>query len=288
MVLHVLLCGAIFAAILGGILLAARRYHARYVAHARAHFQDLFHEAERTRGLFLAVFHVGDEGRVAVNPAGEIVAINRRAGEFLKVSEKDFIKKPLRDLWRAAAPAFADPAAAEELLGALGTRRTRGDLHTESGSLIRVNTACVRNVMRQDVGTLYVLQDMTSVLHLEHIKADLLMELTRRLEKPLAQVRDALARASLPGGGGMERLREAQEGLTEIEDLGAGILKLAELRLLEDGEAGRASPAAILKTCGDKWEKKAKAKGLRFTLEVPGDLPAVRGRAARLGEIEHD
>lgn len=233
---------AISVAIVAAALVVMWRLYVGHTARTRTHFQALFRDSEHTRGLFMAAFHAGGQGRVAVGKNGDVLGVNRAVGELFGLEEKDFLRKPAAALWEAIAAGCMDAQDARTRLGSLGRERERVALRTKKNAMLRVDCAPVSNVMREDMGLLFVFQDVTNEVLLARAREDSLAECARKLSSSLPVLRDFLDELAVETFDTERRelVREISRHVSEVDHLTGRIL---ELMRTEPAAAEARSPA---------------------------------------------
>ena len=135
-----------------------------------------------------------------------------------------------------------------------------------------------------------VLHDITELRRLERVRRDFVANVSHEFKTPLTAIQgfaETLLSGALDDKANrkrfMEIIREHAQRLARLTD---DLLKLSRI------EAGRlelesrpVSVAALVNGCVETARLKAESKGLRLTVGLPEDLPAVRGDAVQLGEV---
>lgn len=219
---------AIGVAIVAAALVVMWRLYAGHTSRTRSHFQALFRDSEHSRGLFMAAFHASGQGRVAVGKNGEVLGVNRAVGELFGLEEKDFLRTPIAALWEAIAVGCAEQQDAVNRLSSLGRERERVALRTKKNAMLRVDCAPVRNVMREDMGLLFVFQDVTNEVLLERAREESLAECARKLSSSLPVLRDFLDELAVEmfDTNRRELVREISRHVSEVDHLTGRILEL--------------------------------------------------------------
>ncbi len=233
-------------AIVAAALVVVWRIHVRHAARTRSRFQELFRDTEHTRGLFMAAFHAGGQGRAAVGKNGEVLGVNRVVGEMFGFQEKDFLRTPADALWEAISAGCAEPREALVRLYSLGHDRERIALRTKANAMLRVECAPVRNVMREDLGSLYVFQDVTNDVLLERAREESLAECARKLSASLPVLRDFLDELAVETFDSERRelVRGISRHVCEVDHVTARILELMRAGHAGPGPGHAAAAAA--------------------------------------------
>ena len=217
-----------------------------------------------------------DRGQVEVaNPAAHIL-LRRAAGSLIgKTALETFLDGRIEDL---IATARAGGAASGEfrLSGADGP-------------------ALVVRARRSPVGGVWiVLEDVSELRRLQQIRTQFVDNLSHELRTPLSTVRllaETLARDAEAAGDGVpprmrERIAKIEVETGHLVQMVNELLDLARIEgggplvLLDDVDLGRVATDAT-----ERLRLFAERQGLRLVVDVPDDLPAVRGDEARLGQV---
>jgi two-component system phosphate regulon sensor histidine kinase PhoR len=135
-----------------------------------------------------------------------------------------------------------------------------------------------------------VLHDITELRRLERVRRDFAANVSHEFKTPLTAIQgfaETLLGGALDDQANRKRfveiIREHAQRLARLTD---DLLKLSRI------EAGRlelelrpVSVAALVNRCVETARLKAESKRLRITVELPEDLPPVRGDAAQLDEV---
>ena len=135
-----------------------------------------------------------------------------------------------------------------------------------------------------------VLHDITELRRLERVRRDFVANVSHEFKTPLTAIQgfaETLLGGALDDQANRKRfveiIREQSQRLTRLTD---DLLKLSRI------EAGRleleshpVSVPALVNGCVESARLKAESKGLQITVELPADIPAVRGDAVQLSEV---
>ncbi len=139
--------------------------------------------------------------------------------------------------------------------------------------------------MRDDEGRLLgavtLLEDITHLREIDRLKSEFITTASHELRTPLTSVQMSV-HLLLEGAAGtltekqQEVLKACREDCTRLEKLMRDLLDLSKI------EAGEAAPkllpigaGALIAAAADSFRGQAESKGLRLTIDVPPDLPAV-------------
>jgi two-component system phosphate regulon sensor histidine kinase PhoR len=192
---------------------------------------------------------------------------------------------------RSAIEAFVDRRIEEIVLSARESGSAGGELTVRDADGPTVLVRARRSPIR---GVWVVLEDVSELRRLQQIRAEFIDNLSHELRTPLTTIsllaetmaREADAdREAIP-----DRMRE-RIAKVEVETghLVQMVNELLDLSRIESGSAivhlddvdvGRLATAAI-----DRLRLFAERQGVRLQVEASGDLPAVRGDEARLGQV---
>ena len=249
-------------------------------------------EQERDRGVALrsaddlALRDGLDLGVIRLDPSNHIVEANPRAHTLLAHPAPSLLGRTLME-------AFMDPAV-EGLAGRAGTAisgSARAEIRPAGadGPVI-----AIRGLQAPGGGVWLVLEDVSELRRLQRIRTEFIDNLSHELRTPLttvsllaetlereaegvgeaipAKMRDRIAKIEVETGHLVQMVNELLD-LSRIE--GGGTLLLADgvdmSRLATDS-------AERLRLFGER-------QGVTFQLDTPPGLPAIRGDAARLGQV---
>lgn len=172
-------------------------------------------------------------------------------------------------------------SGAEELTGEVevGTVRRRN---------FSVTAAPVRSTGAN--GAVLVLHDITELRRLERVRRDFVANVSHEFKTPLTAIQgfaETLLNGALDDKANrkhfVEIIRDHARRLARLTD---DLLKLSRI------EAGRLEleirpvrVAALVNGCVETARLNAQARGLRIVVDLPDDVPAVRGDGAQLGEV---
>lgn len=135
-----------------------------------------------------------------------------------------------------------------------------------------------------------VLHDITELRRLERVRRDFVANVSHEFKTPLTAIHgfaETLLAGALDDKANrtrfMEIIREQAQRLARLTD---DLLKLSRI------EAGRleleshpVSVSALVNGCVESARLKAESRGLQITVELPEDIPCIRGDAVQLGEV---
>jgi two-component system, OmpR family, phosphate regulon sensor histidine kinase PhoR len=135
-----------------------------------------------------------------------------------------------------------------------------------------------------------VLHDITELRRLERVRRDFVANVSHEFKTPLTAIQgfaETLLGGALDDQANRKRfveiIREQSQRLTRLTD---DLLKLSRI------EAGRleleshpVSVPALVNGCVESARLKAESKGLQITVELPADIPTIRGDAVQLSEV---
>jgi NtrC-family two-component system sensor histidine kinase KinB len=137
-------------------------------------------------------------------------------------------------------------------------------------------------------GSIIILEDVTLLMQNDEIKKDLFSTISHQLKTPLTSIRMAL---HLLLDENIGTLNEKQADLLvsardESERLNGIVEDLLDIRRLESGNVklnlAAVSPDDLVKEAIVPFSRQAQDKGIRFELDLPADLPAVRADRSRI------
>jgi two-component system phosphate regulon sensor histidine kinase PhoR len=192
---------------------------------------------------------------------------------------------------RSAMEAFVDArfeeiaAAARDGGGASGEFRIRGP--DGPAIVVRARRSPVRGVW-------VVLEDVSELRRLQQIRAEFIDNLSHELRTPLSTVSllaETLARDADAAGAAIppkmrDRIAKVEIETGHLVQMVNELLDLARIEsggplvLLDDLDLGR-----VVTESADRLRLFAERQGLRLVVDVPDELPAVRGDEARIGQV---
>jgi two-component system phosphate regulon sensor histidine kinase PhoR len=248
----------------------------------RADAADWELEQQRRDTAYLAdligvgIVHVDDTLRVDLG--------NTAAHVFLD-------RAPRSMIGRTTIEAFVDGRIEDIVRDALETGAATGEVPVRGGDgqslVIRARRSPVRGVW-------VVLEDVTELRRLQQIRAEFIDNLSHELRTPLTTVSllaETLQRESDQASDVIparmrERIGKIQEETGHIVQM---VNELLDLSRIESGGAvvhlDDVDLGALAATSSERLRLFAERQGVELVLDVPDDLPPVRGDDARLGQV---
>ena len=135
-----------------------------------------------------------------------------------------------------------------------------------------------------------VLHDITELRRLERVRRDFVANVSHEFKTPLTAIQgfaETLLAGALDDKANrtrfMEIIREQAQRLTRLTD---DLLKLSRIEAGKlDLESHPVSVAALVNGCVESARLKAESRGLQITVDLPDDIPCIRGDAVQLGEV---
>ena len=192
---------------------------------------------------------------------------------------------------RSAMEVFVDTrfeeaaATARDIGGSSGEFRIRGS----DGPILAMRAR------RSPVsGVLVVLDDVTELRRLQQIRAEFVDNLSHELRTPLSTIsllaetlgRDAEAAGEAVPAKMRDRIAKIEVETGHLVQMVNELLDLARIEsggpllLLDDVDMGR-----VVAESTERLRSFAERQGLRLVVDVPDDLPRVRGDEARIGQV---
>jgi PAS domain S-box-containing protein len=216
-----------------------------------------------------------------VNPAAERL-FGARAGALGKpidaVTRDARIAQSVADVLRSQAPAASEDAAATLPWAVDGARRA-----------FRIRSTPMKDVDARLAGVVTLLEDVTHLSEVSRLKSEFIAAASHELRTPLTSAQMGI-HLLLEGAAGPldERQRDilqvCREDTTRLDRL---MRELLDLSKIESGavtpQMAPMRPAKLLSEAVDPLRLQAEAKGVRFDVDAPPDLPQV---AVDRGQIE--
>lgn len=267
--------GGLLAAVLCNYLFKQK------LGNVKVHCQDIFQEAEDTRGLFMAAFYAGGEGRVTVSLTGKIQAINRAMGTLFNIVEKDYINAPEQSLWHIISGQCQNSAAVARFFTLRSDRKRRMELQLVTGKILRLESTGVHNVMRRQVAELFVFTDVSEEKRGGLPDNEVAVALAGRLRAVTASqsaVLEGLATTqgtvSQPMDKAISELIREMESLTQV-DRALRWLLLNGLAPCGGGRFGPVGLQPFLADWSDAWERRGMGCRGRWLNRLTEDFPLV-------------
>jgi two-component system phosphate regulon sensor histidine kinase PhoR len=169
---------------------------------------------------------------------------------------------------------------------------TRGDTQDETVELpaqrIFLHLIAVPDSRTGDV--LLLVQDLTPLRRLESVRRDFISNVSHELRTPLASLKaltETLRDGALEDSEAAPRFLARME--TEVDALTQMTQELLDLSRIESGQINLellpVHPSRLLHTCAERMQAQAERANLSIKVDLPPDLPEVRGDRARLEQV---
>jgi two-component system phosphate regulon sensor histidine kinase PhoR len=224
----------------------------------------------------VGIVHIGDDLRVDLANTAAHVFLDRSPGSMAG---------------RTAIEAFVDRHIEEIVRDAQETGAAVGEVTVRDADgpslLVRARRSPVRGVW-------VVLEDVTELRRLQQIRAEFIDNLSHELRTPLSTVSllaETLERESVQAGEAIpprmrERIGKIQEETGHIVQM---VNELLDLSRIESGGAvvhlDDVDLAAIATTSTERLRLFAERQGVDLAVDVPDEVPPVRGDEPRLGQV---
>jgi len=243
--------------------------------------EELQEEQGRLRGILASVA----EGIIAVDAEGRISLINPQAASLLNVDQQPSPGSKLSDL-------RLPETVAEQFTACLRTKElcaVEFRLERPERNLV-VQVAPVRAGESEDWGAVAVLRDVTESRRLEQMRRRFISDASHEIRTPLTAIGGfAAAIADGTASTPEERTRSASVIVREVERLTRLVSGLLDLSRIESGAVTLTMEDVdlndLIQAAVESFETQTREKGLTVELDLPGDLPSVRGDADRLYQV---
>ena len=224
----------------------------------------------------VGIVHIDDELRVDLANTAAHVFLDRSADSMLG---------------RTAIEAFVDRRVEEIVRDARETGAATGEVTVHAGDgqslVVRARRSPVRGVW-------VVIEDLTELRRLQQIRAEFIDNLSHELRTPLTTVsllaetlqrESEQARDVIPSRM-RERIAKIQEETGHIAQMVNELLDLTRIETggavvhLDDVDLG-----ALATSSSERLRLFAERQGVELVVDVPDDLPPIRGDEARLGQV---
>lgn len=224
------------------------------------------------------------EGVAVVTGEERILYCNRALEQILELPEGSSQGRTLVEALRQAELI----ALVRQVLP--GVEEVTGEI--EVGTVRRRNFSVTAAPVRASgaKGAVLVLHDITELRRLERVRRDFVANVSHEFKTPLTAIQgfaETLLSGALDDKANRKRFVEIiREHALRLATLTDDLLKLSRI------EAGRLElefrpirVAALVNGCLETTRLKAQARGLQIHVDLPENVPAVRGDGAQLGEV---
>lgn len=243
--------------------------------------EELQAEQGKLRGILASVA----EGIIAVDAEGQISLINPQAASLLNVDQQ---RSPGAKLSELQLP----ETVAEQFAECLRTRKlctVEFTLERPERNLV-VQVAPVRTGESEDWGAVAVLRDVTESRRLEQMRRQFISDASHEIRTPLTSIGGfAAAIADGTASTPEERTRSASVIVREVERLTRLVRDLLDLSRIESGAVTLTMEDVdlndLIQAAVESFETQTREKGLTVKIDLPSDLPSVKGDADRLYQV---
>jgi two-component system phosphate regulon sensor histidine kinase PhoR len=239
---------------------------------------ERFQTISRQHGELEGVLRSMGEAVIVLDEGGEVLRINRAAGEFLGVDPGAVRGRPLEDVVepRALAVLLADVLAS-------GDEAVQRDVNLPGPGAphLLVDGSPLRDETGARIGAVIVIRDVTRLRRLEDIRADFVSNVSHELKTPITSLKGFVETLR---DGALEDPLHARRFLDiigrETDRLAAIIEDLVNLSRFEDGAGSAgiertAQPLApVLRRAVLRCQPLVRERGGRVELSCPADLRA--------------
>jgi len=242
---------------------------------------ELQREQVRLRGILASVA----EGIVAVDAEARVTLINPQAAELLGVGQKqsvgDYIDK--LGLPQEITDRFSECLRENRLCS---TQLALGD----PKRFLTLQVMPVQTGEESRWGAVAVLRDVTESRRLEEMRSRFISDASHEIRTPLTAIGGfAAAIADGTADSEQERIRSASVIVREVGRLSRLTNDLLDLSRIESGAVKLnlqpVDMAELIREALGSFETQIRERGMLVELDLPRDLPAVRGDADRLYQV---
>ena len=230
-----------------------------------------------------AVFAAIPDPQLLLDGQRRIVRANPAASESVGVvSEGSDLAASLRN------PAVL--AAADAVLAGGPPRVVEFTLAVPVERVMQARIARVEDLSTEGIAAIVTLHDITALKLAEQMRADFVANAGHELKTPLASLVgfiETLLGAARDDAAARERFLGIMRGeagrMTRLVD---DLLSLSRIELNEHvAPTSRVALAPLIEQVADALELRASERGMRLSLQLPGDLPDVLGDADELAQV---
>ena len=241
--------------------------------------QERIETLTEERNRVLAVLGGMVEGVVAVDGRERVIHMNEPAAQILGADPRDSLGRALGTVTRVREirDVLSDTLQS-------GVPRSR-EIHLPDGNgtrMLEVHSAPIHGAVREGVGALVVLHDVTELRRLESVRRDFVANVSHELKTPLTVVRATvetmLEDADMDPGVRTRFLRKLRSQSDRLTSIVTDLLSLA--RIESGSEQPELEPLDLRDPVRESFRAlgpAAEAKGLRMAVELPDDRISIRG-----------
>ena len=253
----------------------------------------LFEETQTQRVRLAEIFDSTSDGIVLVSSAGEIQAVNRRAGELLGFDAEEAVGVGLRELlagYRSSVPDYDHAFAALHVLLEDPDRAGEGDLELRRmGRIVHWTGQPTKDAAGRTLGLTLTLRDVTQERQVAQMKTDFVSFVTHQLRTPLAGIKWMLELAQQAPALSDEPASYVQDARQAAERLIGLVNDLLDVSRLESGKL-KIAPQAIdvgelTRSVLDDLVTLVREKGHRLSVEGADSVPTVTADPQLLRQV---
>ena len=237
-------------------------------------FQDHIRDVVERRNEFEAVLSCMVEGVLAVNADGKIINVNQAAAFLLGAGLEELRDQDIRQGIRSA-----------ELLGFMTRVLTSKegmdgefDLRSAGNRKIQANGTLLKDLHRNDIGALFVLNDVTRITRLESLRKDFVANVSHELKTPITSIKGFVETLLEEGFENPDdAVRFLEIVLRQTDRMNAIVDDLLALSRLEKDVATRLEESRLtgaIESAVADCEVKAREKEIEIRYDCDPDLTA--------------
>jgi two-component system, OmpR family, phosphate regulon sensor histidine kinase PhoR len=234
------------------------------------------------RARLAMVLELMADGVLIVNEEGHVALLNPAAAAMLEVTEEE-----------ALGRTFAQIVRHHELIELYQRSRASGREEAATVDIAQRNLfvqGTVTPLRGNEPGHLVILQNLTSIRHLQTVRRDFISNLSHELRTPLASLKalvETLRDSALDDPPAAQHFLNRAE--YEVDALTQMVQELLELSRIESGKAPlrlAATPVLeVIEPAVERLQSQAERKGQSLTVNVPEALPPVLVDGSRAAQV---
>lgn len=238
---------------------------------------SLYTETQRERDTLDAILSKTEDAVIVTDPEGRVMILNPPARAAFGVDEENVIGRPLREV--------IDNETLLELFAWEGTagRALVGEVEIKTGETLHAQVTRI-----DGVGRVAVMQDITSLKKLDRIKSEFVTTVSHNLRSPLTAILGYVELMERAGDLNDQQRKFVERIIFSVQSITALISELLTMGRIEAGFDADREPTPIrvvIQYAVESQRSFLEARGHTFQMDLPEELPDVKGNPLRLKQM---